>query len=233
MPTYNEETDEMLCEDIMSKEAFIKIKDRMMIDDRTKIVFYANYMCQAIDQVGDMKIFPRSTIKTYRDLPDEPYFMFAFIDPADEGKDYFAMPIFRVYKSLDRVYLIDAIFDQSNLSIQEIQVKLKCKQHDLRNMVIETNSAGAYFVRRLKEQLPQVEIFGQWSRVTKIDRMLNISGIVKYALYVPEEPNITVQTFMEQVYAILKTSKDKDDAPDALCGAIAFLESHYYMFKIE
>jgi len=188
-------------------------------------------------------VLPKGSMKTYSEFPfeyidhegklmSEPYFNFAFADTADEGKDNFSMPIFRVYQRLNRIYLYDAIFDTANLTIQEGQVIGKCKEHNIRKMVVETNSAGAYFKRRLEELMAGVEVYGQWSSVNKMRRITSYAGLAKTYVLIPENPNETVQKFLKQVYKLLNTSKDEDDAPDSLCGAVAHLEMRYGMFKI-
>lgn len=188
-------------------------------------------------------VLPKGSMKTYSEFPydyvneegnlvTEDYFNFAFADPADEGSDNFAMPISRVYPRLNRVYLFDAIFDQCNLTIQEGQVVGKCKEHNIRKLVVETNAAGAYFKRRLDELMPWCEVYGQWSKANKMSRMLATAGLVKAHVYVPANPNPTLQKFLNQVYKLLNTSKKEDDAPDSLCGKIAHLEMRYGMFKI-
>lgn len=188
-------------------------------------------------------VLPKGSMKTYSEFPfdyvngegnkvTEDYFNFAFADPADEGTDHFAMPIARVYPRLNRVYLFDAIFDQCNLTIQEGQVVGKCKEHNIRKLVVETNAAGAYFKRRLDELMPWCEVYGQWSKANKMARMLATAGLVKAHVYVPANPNPTLQKFLNQVYKLLNTSNKEDDAPDSLCGMTAHLEMRYGMFKI-
>lgn len=208
---------------------------------KTAHIFETQYMQDPQHLEG--QLFPKGAFKTYSEFPGdyvneegnlvtEDYFNFAFADPADEGSDNFAMPISRVYPRLNRVYLFDAIFDQCNLTIQEGQVVGKCKEHNIRKLVVETNAAGAYFKRRLDELMPGVEVYGQWSKANKMSRMLATAGLVKAHVYVPENPNPTVQKFLNQVYKLLNTSKKEDDAPDSLCGAVAHLEMRYGMFKI-
>ncbi len=241
MPVYDQENDKMLCDKILNKKAFLRIKKRMEAHSDTKMVFNANYMCEAVAD-NETKVFPRSSIRTYTDIPTEVVvengkerrqpagFCVAMADTADEGTDNFAMPIFRVVGN--QVYLIDAIFDQSNLTIQETQVVIKVKQHAIRKLVVETNSFGAYFRRNLGELLARdpVEVFGQWSKANKISRILNMAGIVKLFFLFPENPNPTTQKFMNQVYKFNKTSKKNDDAPDALVGMAAHLEAHFRLF---
>jgi len=178
----------------------------------------------------DGQVFPESSLKRYREFPENvEYFTVAFIDSADQGEDHFAMPIARVYGN--RVYIMDAIFDQYDLTIQEGQVQGKVKEHHISVICAETNSFGAYFMRRLRELLKGVEIFGQYQKANKMARILANSGLIKAYFYFPEKPNDTLQKFMNQVASLLKDSKDKDDAPDSLAGLSAYLEKFHGLFK--
>lgn len=176
------------------------------------------------------QVFPESSIKRYREFPvDQEYLTVAFADTADEGKDSFAMAIGKVYGN--DVYIIDCIFDQENLTIQEGQVEGKAKECDIRNICIETNNAGAYFARRMRELLPAIEIFGQFSKANKMHRILASAGIVKKYFYFPVTLNPDLQKFLDQTVSLLKTSKENDDAPDALTGLAAYLEKYYGLFR--
>ena len=176
------------------------------------------------------QVFPVSSLKRYREFPENTeYFTIVFIDSADEGEDHFSMPIARVYGN--RVYITDAIFDQDNLTIQEGQVQSKVKEHKISNIVVETNSFGAYFTRRLRELLPGIEIFGQFAKANKMARILANSGLVKMYFYFPEKPNDTLQKLMDQACKLLKTDNENDDAADSLAGLAAYLEKYHGLFK--
>jgi PBSX family phage terminase large subunit len=176
------------------------------------------------------QVFPENSLKRYKEFPENTeYFTVAFADAADEGEDYFAMPIARVYGN--RVYVIDAIFDQDNLTIQESQVQSKVKEHHISVMAVETNSFGAYFTRRTRELLKGIEIFGQYQKANKMARIIANAGIIKLYFYFPENPNPTLQLFINQVCKLMKTSTKEDDAPDALAGMAAYLEKYHGMFK--
>jgi PBSX family phage terminase large subunit len=176
------------------------------------------------------QVFPESSLKRYKEFPENmEYFTIAAIDTADEGSDNFSTPIARVYGN--RVYVFDAIFDQENLTIQEGQVQGKVKECRINEIVIETNSFGAYFMRRLRELLPTIEIFGQYAKANKMGRILANAGLIKMFFYFPENPNPVLKKFIDQVVAILKDSKDKDDAPDSLAQLCAYLEKYHGLFK--
>ena len=176
------------------------------------------------------QVFPESSLKKYREFPEGmEYFTIAFADTADQGIDYFAMPIARVYG--DRVYIFDAIFDQANLTVQEGQVQNKVKECHINNLVIEANSFGAYFARRMRELIPEIEIFGIIAKQRKMMRVLANTGLVKHFFYFPETPNPDLKKFMAQVSQLLKTDIKEDDAPDALTGLAAYLQKYMGLFR--
>jgi len=79
--------------------------------------------------------------------------------------------------------------------------------------------------------IPEVQIFGQFSKMNKMSRILAQAGLIKHYFYFPVSPNPTLQAYIDQVTALLKDSKDKDDAPDSLAGLSAYLEKYMGLFK--
>lgn len=228
MPIYDAEKDEMLCPDFMSKQAFEKLKKRMLVDSRTTMIFHANYMCEAISD-NESKVFAKSSLQYYDKLPEEEYFTIGQIDPADEGDDHFAFPIARVYGNY--VYIVDAIFDQENLTLQEPKVQAKHKEHKFGEVVVETNNAGAYFKRRLEELMPDLNTYGKWAKSTKMPRIIQYAGLVKLYFRFPNNPTPALQKLMLQLWKLKSTSKKEDDAGDSIAGLAAHLERHYGIFN--
>ena len=201
--------------------------NRLKIDDPKE---YDNIVLGGWVTELEGQVFPESSLKRYREFPENmEYFTIAFADTADQGLDNFAMPIGRVYGN--RVYIFDAIFDQENLTIQEGQVQSKVKECHINNLVVETNAFGAYFSRRIRELIPELEVFGIIAKQRKMMRVLANAGLVKTFFYFPEKPNADLQRFMLQIYKLLKTSTKEDDAPDALTGLAAYLEKYHGMFR--
>jgi PBSX family phage terminase large subunit len=200
---------------------------RMQVDDPKE---YDNIVLGGWVTELEGQVFPEKSLKRYREFPENmEYFTIGYIDTADTGEDNFAMPIARVYQN--RVYVFDAIFDQNNLTIQEGQVQNKVKTCHINELAIETNSFGAYFSRRLRELLPQVEIFGLFSKANKMGRILANSGLIKHFFYFPENPNEDLKKFIVQLTSLLCTSVENDDAPDSLSGMCAYLEKYKSLFK--
>lgn len=226
MPIFDGEN--MLCDDFMNRVAFEKLKKRMLVDSRTSLIFHANYLCEAISD-NESKVFAKSSLQYYDKLPEEEYFTIGQIDPADEGDDYFSFPIARVYGSY--VYIVDAIFDQENLTLQEPKVQAKHKEHRFAELVVETNHAGAYFKRRLSELMEDLNTHGKWSKATKMPRIIQYAGLVKLYFRFPNNPNPAVQRLLTQLWRLKATSKKEDDAGDSISGLAAHLELRYGIFN--
>lgn len=182
------------------------------------------------------QVFPESSLKRYNpdtDLPpDTEYFTIGFVDPADKGEDHFACPFARVYKSLNKVYVFDAIFDNKlGLSIYLPLTVSKCKEHKIAELPVEINSFGSWFKEHLSEALPSVYLFGLVAKSNKMGRIIANAGLVKSYFYFPKNPNPDLQKFMDQVTKLLKTSTDEDDAADSLAALAAYLEHYHGMFR--
>jgi PBSX family phage terminase large subunit len=180
----------------------------------------------------DGLVLPRSSLKRYKEFPTNmEYFTVSAVDAADTGTDHFAMPICRVYGN--RVYVLDAIFSNTgNLTTYYPETLGKIKEHKINNMYIETNSFGMWFKNHLlNEQIPGLTVFGAPAKGNKMGRILANAGIIKYYFYFPENPNPTLQKFIDQCCKLMKTSTKEDDALDSLASVCAYLEKFYNTFK--
>jgi phage terminase large subunit len=202
---------------------------RLKVDDPKE---YDNIVLGGWVSELEGQVFPESSLKKYKEFPpdDVEYFTIAYIDPADQGTDHFAMPIGRVYGNY--VYIIDAIFDSTlGLSVYLPMTQDKVRTHKITHLPIETNSFGAWFAQHCRELMPQLEVFGLKSKKNKMARILANAGLVKQFFLFPEKPNDDLQRFMEQTYKLLKTSTSEDDSCDSLCGLASYLEHYHGLFK--
>lgn len=212
--------------------------EAMKIHPLTKETFQSQYMQDP--KVMEGVVFAESELKRFSEIPTEVEIIdgkeervlqgwtLMCIDPADEGKDYFAGPVAQIIPPF--VYVFDAIFDQDNLTLQEGAVVGKVKLHRVRKIVVETNAAGAYFQRRLRELNPGLEFYGKWNKANKMGRILAYSGLIMKYFKFPMKMTGALELFMEKVTRLLKTSTDEDDAPDSLSLMAEHLELHYQMF---
>jgi predicted phage terminase large subunit-like protein len=181
-------------------------------------------------------IFGKADLKTYTRLPDKELWelIIMYSDPADEGNDYHSAPIGIVCNKM--VYIVDPIFTKDNLTDVQPQLKQNIKHWKIDMLVVETNSAGALFVRDLREQI-DIDILGINNSTNKIGRMLAQEGFVKKHFLFQKEYDINspYAKFMKQIHNILRNGKEKaDDGPDSISGMAFILRKMYqYMFDNE
>lgn len=211
--------------------------EKLKNNPKTKHTFETQYMQNPMPLEG--LVYP-DKFKTYKEIPKEVTeengekvekeqgWTFAVIDTADKGDDNFAFPIMQIIGS--NVYLKDVVFNKNELLTQEDPVQQKSRQYKIVKCVIETNSAGNYFMGRMRKKNKNVNWFGQWSSGNKMSRILANAGLLSRYLYVPEKPTGEMYRFLQQCYRLQKTSKKEDDAPDSLTIGFSHLEKHYKIF---
>jgi PBSX family phage terminase large subunit len=177
------------------------------------------------------QIFPEKRLKRYKEFPEGmEYFTVGVVDCADDGKDHFSLPMARVYGN--HVYVFDAVFENSmNLDVYYPVTISEARKNKLSELVIETNSFGKWFYRKALSELVEMTVFGKPSLGNKMGRILANAGLIRLFFYFPENPSPALRRFMDQMCALLKTSKDNDDAADSLANMAAYLEKYHGLFK--
>ncbi len=211
---------ESFCDDVKTTEEYLGIK---AVTD--PFIWNSEYMQEPIEAEG--LVFPSSDLNYYETKNDEPGYRIAFIDTADEGDDYLSMPIIEYYAESNKVFLIDVLFNQHNLTTNEALIIAKSEELNLDQLIIETNKEGTYFINSLRKII-STPIYGQFNSTNKITRIMAQSGYINQHFYFKKEQELgsEYQKFMNQLTTFLRTGKSKhDDAPDSLSGACRFLRT--------
>lgn len=174
-------------------------------------------------------IWSKQDLQYYDSLPPEEEIevRVAFSDPADEGTDHHAVCFGVISKG--KVYVHDVMFTKDNLTEVEPQLLAKLEEYKIDQCWIETNNAGALFLRDLRNKT-SVSIGGLKNTTNKIARMLAQEGFVKnHFLFKKDIPSESeYHKFMKQVWNILKNGKEtKDDAPDSIAGLSFMVRRNY------
>jgi len=169
-------------------------------------------------------IFKLTHIKRYTTLNQEGVRL-CYIDTADEGKDHFAA-VFGILNG-SNFYVIDAIFNLNNLTVNEPVCKERFERHEVDRVYCESNSFGAYFIRNLRAQNPSVPIVAHRSQANKIGRILAQSGYVLEFFHFPVQPHDELNRFMKQMSIVTPESKDQDDAADCVAGIAERIRRDY------
>ncbi len=233
MKAYDEVTDTMLCDSMLSKKRFNDLRLKMH-----PVIFNANYQQQAMElegrlfKTGDLKRFKMSDIdrelnKDKEWLKQDPAVL-AYTDVADEGDDYLAMPISKIWPQ--RVYITEVIFTQDNIDITMPMVVEAMKRNLVKYNRVESNSQGAGFIRDLRKEVGVAKVLKVNNTAQKHTRILLEYGFIKEYCYFldPSEylPGSPYDKFMNQLQSYMKdgSSKQHDDAPDSMSGLSKFIQ---------
>jgi len=168
-------------------------------------------------------------------------------DTADEGDDYYSMPMAKVING--KVYVHDVIFTPDNLSAVEPRVLVKVGEHQPVKVFIEANNAGALHIRDMRKNIPEyqktinkelsqkgkskstyVKIHGVKNTTNKLIRILSQEGFIKehFVFRAEVQPGSEYDKFMKQIWRYLRNGKEKkDDAPDSIAG-LAYVVRTFY-----
>lgn len=202
----------MLCDELLSYESFTDKKSKTSSE-----IIQANYYQEPIDLKGVLykrfrlyEIIPQGEIKAY-------------IDTADEGKDYLCCIIF--VESYKQAYLLDVYYTQEGAEITERQTALKLVQFEVKQCLIESNNGGRSFARNvrtlMRDEFNSNRTVVKWFHQSqnKIARINSNAAWVQENVFYPTDWKLKWPEFSESITTFLRTGKNKhDDAEDALTG---------------
>lgn len=210
---------ETFCEDVHTTEEFLYLKK---ITD--KFIWLSEYMQDPIDVEG--LVFPLKELTLFSEKNKNRGIRVAFIDTADQGEDYLSMPIVEYFAESSKGYLIDVVFNQENLTVNESIISAKLNELNVNYCGIETNKEGTYFINNMRKLNPNVDFYGQFNSSNKLTRILMQSGWIKNHICFDREYEQKDEylRFMRNLTTYLRTGDSKhDDAPDSLAGLAGHL----------
>ena len=217
---FNEETNEMLCPSILSKERYNSLSKLMV-----KEIFLANYNQEPIDVKGRLY----SSFKTYTDIPRDydgtPLFedIRNYTDTADEGEDFLCSICYGVYQG--EAYVLDLLYTKQPMEETEPETAKMLFRNNIRNAQIESNNGGRGFARAVERLLWEkfhsrsciVKWFHQGQN--KMARILTNSSFVQNHIYYPVNWADKWPEYYKAMISFQKEGKNlHDDAPDATTG---------------
>ena len=204
------------CESVRSTERYLEVRDTT-----DPFIWNSEYMQQPIELEGIM--FPMDQLKRYTELNEEGV-QLAFTDTADEGTDHFCTLFGRLVGH--RFYVTDAIYNLRNLLENEEILLERLTLHKVDRNYIETNAAGAYFFKNMKQKWTGQSV-GQHNFTNKMGRILAQAGWILENFYWPAKPSPELQLFINEMCNLLKTGSKHDDAPDCTAGMAMRIRRDY------
>jgi predicted phage terminase large subunit-like protein len=221
---YDDSTGKMLSDKVMPYQEYIEMKNRALRNPITAMVFWANYHHRLVDVEGRMY----SAFKTYKELPMDVKgrVMFdnvrAYVDTADEGKDYLCMVIYGVYQS--NAYILDVYYTQDGMETTEPETARRLLEFDVKVADVESNNGGRGFARKVKEIITKAKGFVaiKWFHQSKNKKTrINVnSATVQERVFYPIDWAVRWPEYYEAMTSYTGKNDAHDDGPDATTGVI-------------
>ncbi|HFR3267628.1 TPA: phage terminase large subunit [Streptococcus suis] len=216
MKAYDEATDTMLCDEVLSKEAYLQKTKTMGAD-----IASANYQQEPIDIKGRLY----SGFKTYVDKPTFKRIS-AYTDTADTGKDYLASYIYGVTMD-NEAYILDVVFTKEPMEVTEPLLAQKLAEWQVNTCDIESNNGGRGFARNV-ERLTQDSYQNRYTvfnwfhqSQNKQARILTNTTWAIEHIYFPENWRHRWSELYQNLMSYQREGKNAhDDAADALTGVV-------------
>lgn len=201
--------EKMLCEDILDRAAYER-KIRLT----SKEIVLANYDQCPIESEGLLY----GEFKTYDKEPNF-YEVCAYVDTADEGKDYLCCIVFGI--SGAEAYVKDVLYTKEPMEITERKVAKILEDNKVNYALIESNNGGRGFARAVRDKMKTnftvVKTFTQ--RANKATRILTFSAWVNEHIYFPQGWHYRWRDFYKSIATYKREGQNRhDDAEDALTG---------------
>jgi predicted phage terminase large subunit-like protein len=150
-----------------------------------------------------------------------------YADIADEGDDYFSMPMADIFPK--KIFITDVLFTKDNVDITLPLAAGLINKNNPEYVRIESNNQGSVFVKMLRQQVPIEKILTLNNSTNKHTRILLQYGFIKEYCYFLDESEIIqgspYDLFMRQIFGYMKDGSSKhDDAPDSLSGLSLFIQ---------
>lgn len=143
---YDEETEQMLCDSMLSFEAYERIKNlaRRNSNPVSWALFKANYHQEIVAIEGCLY----TNIQTYDELPERYEFRKCYTDVADEGDDWLCAILYIVFQGL--AYIVDVYYTQEANEATEPELALRLQKHEIKEADFESQAGGRAFGRNVK-----------------------------------------------------------------------------------
>lgn len=222
MPAYDEETDSMLCPELLSRETYEFRKQRTSPE-----IFGANYQQVPVDSKDRLY----TLLRTYRfdelkrDAKGQIAWdvIAAYADTADEGEDFLCLLIAGVIDGI--AYVLDVLYTDRPMEYTEPETARRIYDNKTNSVKIESNNGGRGFARSVKrivwETYQTRKIHFEWFTQSQNKRariMSNATFVMDNILYPEDWKERWPEYYRAMTTYKRKGKNEHDDAPDATTG---------------
>lgn len=220
MKAYDEANDQMLCDEVLTKDEYIRKTKTMGLD-----IASANYQQEPIDLKG--RLYQK--FQTYDKLPDNIIKIWNYTDTADKGADYLSSPVW-AETSDHKAYLLDVLYTKEPMEITENAHANMIIRNKVNHIRVEGNNGGRGFRRNSERKAKELGYYSAYwedfhQAANKQSRILSNSAWVENNVYYPEDWAIRWPEFYEAMTTYQREGKNNhDDAPDSITGIAETLQ---------
>ncbi len=224
VPALNE-AGESFCEAVMTTPEYQDKQKRTAPE-----IWSAEYMQEPVDIGGrlfnDLEFIEPEDLERLKDQ-HQIEGAIAYIDVADQGKDYTAMAVLVLINK--QCYLVDTIYSRENTDTTLPLCAGMLARWSVPYCRVESNSMGAMFSRHLQKLAKGTKVLQVHNTTNKETRILMQSAWLQNFVKYVKRQDRDAQLFIQGVLSYSKDGKNKnDDAPDCMAGLSIFAQS---MFK--
>lgn len=218
MKAYDEETDTMLCDDILTKDEYFRKMKTMGAD-----IAAANYQQEPIDIKGRLY----HELQTYDERSDYKK-IWSYCDTADTGADYLCSIVWGERKD-GICEVLDVIYTQDSMEYTEQAVANQLINYQVNKARIERNNGGRSFARAIRDRVrgksaTAIEDFFQ--SANKVARIYSNSAWIEQNILFPADWRTRWPDYYDAMIKYQREGKNKhDDAPDATTGIAETMSS--------
>jgi predicted phage terminase large subunit-like protein len=219
-----DENGRSLCENLYS--TYDLLEKQRTLDEH---IWSANFMQVPVDIKGALYGGEGgSPFKTYQAVDDTLFErVIAYIDTADEGRDYLCAVIGGVIGR--HGYILDVYYTDAAMETTEGETARRLHLAKVREALIESNSGGRGFARNVERLLKEqgdkrcnITWFHQ-SKNKKTRIIVNATNVLEQIIF-PEDWEKRFSEFAKALMKYQRKGKNEhDDAPDALTGFVEFI----------
>lgn len=216
MQAYNEETQEMLCNDFLNYKQYQKKLVTSQENPIEEAIFLANYQQETIDKKGLLY----KPFKTYTDLPNG--LRKNKTDTADTGEDYLCSVCYDEDPQ-GYCYVTDMLYTQDAMETTEPETAKLLIDNKTNEVSIESNNGGRGFARKVDELTPHsVDVTWYHQSKNKEVRIFSNSATVNKMILFPVGWNVKWPLFYKHItqYKLKFKANKHDDAPDVLTSMV-------------
>jgi len=191
------------------------------------IDYYAHKFLGKWNDVKEGALF--GSVKKFKDIDyilENSEGSLAYIDVADQGKDYLCMVVGHLIKNI--VYITEVVYTQNNSDITIPQCAEVLNRNKTRYCQVESNNMGHLYTKSLKKLVTNTKIIGINNSTNKMTRMIMNAPFVLSSFMFLQNAKGEYYKYLDHLTDFKKEEKnDVDDAPDATTGLALFYQVQF------